>query len=89
LKGDGNVSACRALVTDINGLGAIDGWGVAKAGREINPGLPVIYVTGAAAADWAANGVPNSVLVTKPFAPGQIVSAVSQLLNAIPPAPKV
>jgi hypothetical protein len=27
-------------------------------------------------------GVPNSVLITKPFAPAQVLTAVSQLLNA-------
>ncbi|WP_346730802.1 hypothetical protein [Bradyrhizobium sp. 62] len=27
LKGDGNAAAWRALVTDINGLGDMDGWG--------------------------------------------------------------
>jgi hypothetical protein len=30
----------------------------------------------------AINGVPNSLLLVKPFAPAQLVSAVSQLLNA-------
>jgi len=39
-------------------------------------------MTGDAGSDWAANGVPNSVLITKPFAPAQVVTAVSQLLNA-------
>jgi hypothetical protein len=43
-------------------------------------------MTGAAAADWSANGVPKSILLNKPFAPAQIVTAVSQLLNASPPA---
>jgi hypothetical protein len=29
----------------------------------------------------AAHGVPNSVLLDKPFAPAQLVIAVAQLLN--------
>jgi DNA-binding response OmpR family regulator len=82
-------AAYRALVTDINGLGAIDGWHLARRAREIDPGFPVIYLTAAAAGEWAANGVPNSVLIAKPFAPAQIVTAVAQLLNtgSPPPAP--
>jgi hypothetical protein len=28
---------------------------------------------------------PNSILLTKPFAPAQLVTAVSQILIAIPP----
>jgi hypothetical protein len=38
-------------------------------------------MTGAAAGDWASRGVPNSILLEKPFAPAQLVTAVSQLLN--------
>ena len=38
-------------------------------------------MTGAAADDWAWEGVPNSILLNKPFAPAQLVTAVSQLLN--------
>lgn len=69
-----------ALVTDINLNGKLLGWEVAKRARELHPEIPVVYMTGAGH-DWAANGVPNSVLVSKPFAAAQIVTAVSQLLN--------
>jgi hypothetical protein len=45
-------------------------------------------MTGAAGSEWASQGVPNSILLTKPFAPAQLITAVSQLLNAAaPPAP--
>ena len=77
----GGKTKYRALVTDINLLGRIDGWEVAKQAREIDPEFPVIYVTGEAADQWASHGVPNSVLLTKPFAPAQLVTAVSNLLN--------
>jgi DNA-binding response OmpR family regulator len=80
LKGD--KTKYRALVTDINLRGKMDGWEVAKQAREINPEFPIIYMTGAAAEQWASRGVPNSILLTKPFAPAQLVTAVSQLLNA-------
>jgi DNA-binding response OmpR family regulator len=76
-----------ALITDINLPGSIDGWEVAKRAREAHPQMPVVYITGAAAEQWPSKGVPNSVLLNKPFAPAQIVTAVSQLLNATPPAP--
>ena len=75
----------RALVTDINLRGKMDGWEVAKFAREIDPAFPIIYMTAASADKWAANGVPSSILLTKPFAPAQLVTAVSQLLNAGPP----
>jgi DNA-binding response OmpR family regulator len=71
----------RVLVTDINLAGKADGWAVAMAAREIDPNFPVIYTTGAAADQWAIQGVPNSLLLTKPFAPAQLVTAISNLLN--------
>jgi len=70
-----------ALVTDINLKGPMKGWEVARLIRQIDPAFPVVYMTGAAADDWASEGVPNSILLNKPFAPAQLVTAVSQLLN--------
>jgi len=79
----------RVLVTDINlKPGGKTGWDVAKRGRELNPDLPVVYVTGGEGAEWPVHGVPNSVLIAKPFAPSQIVTAVSQLLNGGTPPNK-
>jgi len=77
----------RALVTDIDLAGGLDGWEVAKHAREIDPGFAVVYMTGAAADQWASHGVPNSILLTKPFAPAQLVTAVSNLLNTSPLQP--
>ncbi|MBV8573564.1 MAG: response regulator [Acetobacteraceae bacterium] len=70
-----------ALVTDINLGGATSGWGIARRAREIEPGLAVVYITGAAGDQWPAQGVPNSILIQKPFAPAQLVTALAQLLN--------
>nr|WP_249156761.1 response regulator [Bradyrhizobium sp. KB893862 SZCCT0404] len=75
----------RALLTDINLNGQLTGWDVAKRARELNPEMPVIYMTGAAADEWPSHGVPNSILLNKPFAPAQVVTAVSQLINQTPP----
>lgn len=77
----GKVMSFRALVTDINLSGRMTGWEVAKQAREIDPEFPIVYMTGAAADDWGSRGVPNSILLVKPFAPAQLVTAVSQLLN--------
>jgi CheY-like chemotaxis protein len=77
----GNQTKYRALVTDINLLGRIDGWEVAKRAREVDPDFPIVYITAANADQWASQGVPNSILLTKPFAPVQLVTAVSSLLN--------
>ena len=70
-----------ALVTDINVKGPMKGWEIARLVRQIDPAFPIVYMTGGAADDWASEGVPNSILLKKPFAPAQLVTAVSQLLN--------
>jgi DNA-binding response OmpR family regulator len=83
----GNRRKYCALVTDINLMGRINGWELARLAREINPEFPILYITGAHADQWPSRGVPNSVLLTKPFAPAQLVTAVSRLLNdGVPPA---
>jgi CheY-like chemotaxis protein len=81
----GNRDHYRALVTDINLKGRMDGWQVASRIREIDPLFPIVYMTGTHGEEWASKGVPNSVLLTKPFAPAQVVTAISQLLNAAGP----
>jgi CheY-like chemotaxis protein len=76
----------RALVTDVNlGRDRMDGWEAAKRAREIDPAFPVVYMSGDSSDDWGSKGVPNSIMLEKPFAPAQLVTAVSQLLNARPP----
>jgi DNA-binding response OmpR family regulator len=81
----GNRGTYRALVADVKLRGRMDGWEVAKHAREIDPDFPIIYMTGIGADQWPSHGVPNSLLLTKPFAPAQLVTAVSQLLiNATP-----
>jgi DNA-binding response OmpR family regulator len=81
----GGLTKYRALVTDIGLRGRMDGWEVAQQAREIDPAFPIIYMSGAHAEDWASKGVPNSIMLAKPFAPAQLVTAVSQLLNSGPP----
>ena len=83
----GNATNYRALVTDINLKGRMSGWQVAKQARELDPTFPIVYITGASANDWPSHGVPNSVLLEKPFAPAQLVTAVAQLLNVPPSGP--
>jgi DNA-binding response OmpR family regulator len=78
----GNKGQYHALVTDIGLRGRSDGWEVARRAREINPDFPVVYMSGKHAEEWASKGVPNSIMLAKPFAPAQLVTAVSQLLNA-------
>jgi CheY-like chemotaxis protein len=67
----------RALVTDIDLPGGISGWDIGRRARELFPELPVIYVSGGSSHEWASRGVPGSVMLAKPFALAQLVTAVS------------
>lgn len=71
----------RGIVTDITLGEGPDGWEVARHARELAPTLPVVYMSGASAADWAAHGVPKSVMVPKPFVVAQIITAITTLMN--------
>ena len=70
------------LVTDIRLPGGLDGWDIARQAREIRPDLPVVYTTGDSTLDWPAQGVPNSVVVQKPYAGAQLLTAISTLVTA-------
>jgi DNA-binding response OmpR family regulator len=77
----GRNATFRALITDINLLGQFNGWEVARAAREVDPAFPVVYMSGEAVDQWLIQGVPHSIMLQKPFAPAQLVTAVSNLIN--------
>jgi DNA-binding response OmpR family regulator len=76
--------AFAGLVTDINLGTEMDGFGLAQRARDLIPALPVVYVTGDSSHRWQVSGVPESVLLTKPFVPDEIVVAMHSLLNVEP-----
>jgi DNA-binding response OmpR family regulator len=77
-----NAGKFRALIIDIGfGSDHVKGWAVARRARAFDPSIPVIYITGGSKDDWSVEGVPNSVLLSKPFAPVQLLTALAQLLN--------
>ena len=75
-----------AVVTDVR-LPQVDGWAIGRHARELNPTVPVVYVSGDSAAEWTAQGVPGSIMVQKPFANAQLITAVTTLLNQSTPLP--
>lgn len=72
----------RGLVTDIRLGSGPSGWEVAHHARLKFPCIAVVYATGDSAAEWSASGVPQSVILQKPFASAEIVAAVSNMLVA-------
>lgn len=84
LEGHPNITG---LITDIRLGSGPTGWEVARQARHFHPQIPVVYMTGDSACDWSADGVPNSILIQKPFADAQVITAISTLLNAADPTP--
>ncbi len=79
---DGRIDELSGLVTDIRLPGGVDGWEIARHARELKADLPVVYTTADSAGDWPAKGVPNSVVVQKPYAGAQLLTAISTLMTA-------
>ncbi len=56
------------------------GWDVARLAREIDPEMPILYISGDGAPDWPSRGVPNSIMLEKPFVVAQLVLAIHNYL---------
>lgn len=70
----------KALVTDVHLGGKLSGWDLARKMREKHPDIPVVYMMAGADLDlWKSQGVPNSVLLEKPFQPERLVAALMTL----------
>lgn len=80
-------STFAGLVTDIRLGVAMTGWDLALVARGQRENFPVVYMSGDSAQDHCLFGVPNSVMVQKPFDSCQIVTAMSALLNVQPELP--
>jgi hypothetical protein len=44
--------------------------------------MPVVYLSGDSSHEWSSKGVPDSVMIAKPFVPVQLVTAISILITA-------
>lgn len=74
-----SIETVGALVTDIRlGVG-LSGWELARAARERSPGIPIIFISGDSAIDHSAQGVPDSIMIQKPFVEAQLITALASL----------
>ncbi len=78
---DADATRFRGVLTDIRLGSGPNGWEVARRARELVPGVPMVYMSGDSAHEWDAQGVPNSIMLTKPFVTAQVITALSNLLN--------
>ena len=85
----GSREVLHGLVTDVNLGSDRNGWEVARQGRVKFPSLAVVYITGDSFDDWSHEGVPNSLVLQKPFAEAQLLHAIASVLREAGPQPSV
>jgi FixJ family two-component response regulator len=68
----------KVLLTDIDLGEGLSGFDVANHARKCYPNLPVVFISGAMAARYAAEGVAGAEFVAKPFHPLQIRDAIGR-----------
>ena len=72
----------QAMVVDVNLGSSTSGFDVARFARQVIPGLPVLYVTGAASPEeFRSFGVPGSGYIQKPFMPDDLLAALIRRLR--------
>ena len=71
----------KGVLTDIRLGKGPTGWDVAHRARDIVHDMPIVYMSGDSALDWSSKGVPNSIMIPKPYATAQIIIAISQMIN--------
>lgn len=74
-------AAIRAVFTDINLPGGVDGFQVAERARALHPDMPVIYTSGGMQPTLHARKVPNSHFVAKPYSPEDVAQRLHLLVT--------
>jgi DNA-binding response OmpR family regulator len=78
---DSDAQRFKAVITDIRLGAGPDGWEIGRRARELIHDMPIVYISGDSGHDWCSKGVPDSVMIAKPFVPAQIVTAVAILIT--------
>ena len=87
-RGDGLCTAVAVEIRFLDRNGRVMGGFSGRAerlapggGLELQSRLPVVYITGDSGYEWRSQGVPESIVIEKPFVAAQIVTAVAAARN--------
>ena len=72
---------CDVLFTDINLPGGMDGAVLARRARELRPGLPVVYASGAVGGLGPEEAVPGSKFVGKPYSTTKLCALLTRMVE--------
>ena len=70
----------RAVVTDVEMPGQIDGFALANIAREMRPELPIIVMSGRMQPGFGREP-PDARFVSKPFSPTRLAGLVRELIS--------
>jgi two-component system, response regulator PdtaR len=70
----------RAVVTDVEMPGQIDGFALANIAREMRPELPIIVMSGRMQPGFGREA-PDARFVSKPFSPTRLAGLVRELIS--------
>ena len=70
----------RAVVTDVEMPGQIDGFALANIAREMRPELPIIVTSGRMQPGFGREA-PDARFVSKPFSPTRLAGLVRELIS--------
>jgi DNA-binding response OmpR family regulator len=73
----------QGMMVDVRLGGKLNGWEVARKGREEQPDLAIVYTTTAESEGFWDRGVPRSVLLQKPYTLDRAVDAMRDALAAM------
>jgi DNA-binding response OmpR family regulator len=74
-------SGVLALIVDVNLGTGTTGYDVARYARQINPAMPIIYVSGEVDhTSFRAFGVPGSLFLHKPFRLADLEAALAEVM---------
>ncbi len=79
---DADAVQFEEVITDVDLGAGPNGWDLGRRAREYVADMPVVYMSGCGDNEWPSQGVANSVFITKPFAPSQIIRTLRTLLEA-------
>ena len=71
----------RAVVTDVEMPGQIDGFALANIAREMRPELPIIVMSGRMQPGFGGREPPDARFVSKPFSPTRLAGLVRELIS--------
>lgn len=74
-----------AVIIAIGTADPVSSWNLAREARRMQPGIAVVYLSAGAPLDWARQCVAGSELISLPFAPPQLIAALTRQLDMPPP----